>query len=301
MGVMAKPSAARRWWRLVFHAGLVLAMGQTNACAKPAREPRLPAGTDWRWAIDYGSSTDVTLASQYDVLVLEPDHDRAPASLRRPGGLAIGYISLGEVEKSRPAAAALAAAGALLAANPHWPDARYADLRHARWRAEVLDRLVPTILAKGYNGIFMDTLDNAEAMERANPIGNAGMVDAAASLVRAIHERFPAAIIVMNRGYALLPKVADVIDGVLGEAMATRWNFRTRTYDTLSEGDWNWQAGRLRAARQVNPALALMTLDYWEPGDAVGVRALYGRERAAGFVPYVSVLALDRIVPEPGR
>lgn len=301
MGLNADMPLYRRLLRLVTRAGLALLIGQAGAFAKTPRELRLPAGNDWRWAVDYGARTDPSHARQYDLLVLEPDHARPLAPLRRPGALAIGYISLGEVEKRRPFAAALANAGALLAANPHWPDARYADLRHPRWRAEVLDRLVPTIMARGYNGIFIDTLDNAEAMERADPIGRAGMIDAAASLVRAIHERFPAAIIVINRGYALLPQVADAIDGVLGEAMATRWNFATRGYDRLSDTDWQWQAERLRAAKAKNPALALLTLDYWDPADAAGVRALYTRERAAGFVPYVSVLALDRILPEPPR
>ncbi|GAA3717978.1 hypothetical protein GCM10022268_28010 [Sphingomonas cynarae] len=301
MGLNADMPLFRRLLRLLTRAGLALLIGQAGAFAKQPREIRLPAGNDWRWAVDYGARTDPAHARQYDLLVLEPDHARLLAPLRRPGALAIGYISLGEVEKRRPFAASLATAGALLAANPHWPDARYADLRHPRWRAEILDRLVPAIMARGYNGIFIDTLDNAEAMERADPIGRAGMIDAAASLVRAIHDRFPAAIIVINRGYALLPKVADAIDGVLGEAMATRWNFATRSYDRLSDDDWQWQAERLRAAKAINPALALLTLDYWDPADAAGARALYKRERAAGFVPYVSVLALDRILPEPPR
>lgn len=294
---MDRSRHGRRWRAML---ALVTAQVALSA-AGPVRAPRLPAGTNWRWAVDYGARTDPAQARRYDLLVLEPGHGRPPATLKRPGAVAIGYLSLGEVEKRRPAAAALAAAGALFAPNPHWPDARYADLRHPRWRAEVLDRLVPAILAQGYDGVFIDTLDNAEAMERDDPVGRAGMVEAAATLIQAIHARYPEAVIVINRGYAVLPKVAGVIDGVLGEAMATRWNFATHRYDRLSDSDWTWQADRLRAARAANPSLALMTLDYWDPADPAAVQALYARERAAGFVPYVSVLALDRIVPEPGR
>ena len=55
---------------------------------------------------------------------------------------------------------------------------------------------------------------------------------------------------------------------------------------------------RLRAARTANPALTLATLDYWDPSDRRGVADLYARERAAGFLPYVATLALDRLLPE---
>jgi len=67
----------------------------------------------------------------------------------------------------------------------------------------------------------------------------------------------------------------------------------------LSDSDWEWQAGRLRTAKARNPALSLMTLDYWDPADTKQVAALYARERAAGFSPYVATLALDRLMPEP--
>lgn len=282
--------------------GMLAATG-LGARAAPAAggRRRLPTGNAWRWAVDYGASTDPDVARTYDLLILEPDHARAVAPLRKPGATLLGYVSLGEVAESRPAFAALVKAGALRQRNPHWPEARYADLRHPRWRAEVLDRIVPAILAKGYDGLFFDTLDNAEAMERADPAGSAGMIAAAASLVAAIRQRFPAIALVVNRGYALLPATAGDVDGVLGEAMASRWNFGTKRYDRLVDSDWEWQATRLRAAKAKNPALALLTLDYWDPADRAGTAALYTRERAVGFVPYVSVLALDRIVAEPAR
>jgi endo-alpha-1,4-polygalactosaminidase (GH114 family) len=92
------------------------------------------------------------LARQLDLLVLEPDHPRAIDRLRGPGGLLLGYVSLGEVQKARPYFAALDRAGALRAPNPHWPEARHADLRHPAWRAVLLDSVVPAISARGYDG-----------------------------------------------------------------------------------------------------------------------------------------------------
>ncbi|MEG3170269.1 MULTISPECIES: endo alpha-1,4 polygalactosaminidase [Sphingomonas] len=281
----------------------VLALGATaltlgvRSRSDAAAKPR--ANTALRWGVDYGATTDPVLARACALLVLEPHHARPIAPLRGRGSILLGYVSFGEVERSRPYFAELEKAGALRAANPNWPDARLADLRHPAWRAAVLDRLVPAILALGYDGIFIDTIDNAEAMERQDPAANTGMVAAGVSLIAAVRARFPKIRIMLNRGYALLPEVAPKIDYLLGEAMASRWNFTTKRYELLSDSDWAWQAGRLRAAQARNPALTLTTLDYWDPADTKQVAGLYARERAAGFSPYVATLALDRLRPEP--
>lgn len=266
---------------------------------RPALAQSEPARA--RWGVDYGPATDAAIAQQCRLLVLEPHHPRPIAPLRGPGATLLGYVSFGEVEKSRPYVAALDKAGALRAPNPHWPDARHADLRHPAWTRVLLEEAIPAILAKGYDGIFIDTLDNAEAMERADPTGAKGMVAGAAALLAAVRARFPAMRIMLNRGYAVLPDAADKIDILLAEAMATRWSFAERRYERLSASDWQWQADRLRAAKARNPRLELATLDYWDPADTRTVAALYARERAAGFLPCVSTLALDRLYAEPRR
>ena len=261
---------------------------------------RASAATDrFVWGIDYGAETDPAIARRFDLLVLEPGHARPIAPLRGPGAKLLGYISLGEVERNRPYARSLASAGALRAPNANWPDARYVDLRHRAWKTLVLNQLVPQILAKGYDGIFIDTMDNAEAMERADPKGSAGMVEAGIDLIRSIHKRFPRALIMLNRGYALLPHAAPHIDYLLGEAMASRWNFTARKYEMASSEDWNWQAAQLRSAKRANPSLVVTTLDYWNPADTETVASLYARARSQGFEPYVSTLDLNRLLLEP--
>ena len=278
--------------------GLGLSAARPNGSAA-ARGTTLPVGPALRWGVDYGPAPDPAIAADLDLLVLEPDHGYPLGPLSGPGRSLLAYLSLGEVADQRPYAATLRAQGLLGVRNAHWPDATYIDLRDPRWTALVVDRLIPPLLARGYDGLFFDTLDNAEAMETADPVGAAGMVAAAVRLVRAIRARYPGILLMMNRGYALLPAAAPAIDLLLGEAMASRWNFQRKRYDLLSASDWTWQATRLRAAQAANPALALLTLDYWDMADPASVRALYDRERAAGFAPYVSMLALDRLYREP--
>ncbi|MCU6454548.1 endo alpha-1,4 polygalactosaminidase [Sphingomonas sp. A2-49] len=281
--------------RVLALGALGLALGVRAPLAAETR----PSDADWRWAVDYGPSTDPALARACRLLVLEPHHPRPIAPLRGPGATLLGYVSLGEVERSRPYVATLDQAGALGPANPDWPDARMLDLRHPVARRLVVERIVPDVLALGYDGIFIDTIDSVEAMERRDPVANRGMIAAAATLIAELRSRFPRMRIMLNRGYALLPDAAPNIDILLGEAMASRWNFVAKRYDLLGDADWQWQADRLRAAQARNPALVLTTLDYWDPAATAQVMRLYAKERAAGFRPYVATLALDRLIPEP--
>ena len=276
-----------------------LTLGLKAPIDAAAKKRALPAAGDWNWAVDYGPASDPAIARRYRLLVLEPHHARSIAPLRGPGSRLLGYVSLGEVERNRSYFAALDAAGALGPPNPNWPDARMLDLRHEAARRAVIDRIVPEVLALGYDGIFIDTMDSVEAMEQQNPIANKGMVAAGAALIGQLRARFPNMRMMLNRGYAMLPDVATSIDIVLGEAMASRWNFTTKRYELLRDSDWQWQADRLRAARARNPALTLTTLDYWDPSAPRQIASLYARERAAGFRPYVATLALDRLIPEP--
>ena len=277
--------------------GLTLGLKAPTGAA--AKREALPAEGIWDWAVDYGPASDPVVARRYRLLVLEPHHPRPIAPLRGPGSSLLGYVSLGEVERSRSYYRQLDAAGALGPSNPNWPDARMLDLRHAAARRVVVDRIVPDVLALGYDGIFIDTMDSVETMERQDPTANKGMIAAGAALIGELRARFPAMRMMLNRGYAMLPDVAAKIDIVLGEAMASRWNFAAKRYELLSDSDWQWQADRLRAAKARNPALVLATLDYWDPTAGAQIARLYARERAAGFRPYVATLALDRLIPEP--
>jgi hypothetical protein len=57
----------------------------------------------------------------------------------------------------------------------------------------------------------------------------------------------------------------------------------------------------LTAAKARQPRLKVYTLDYWPPTDAAGVARIYAEQRKNGFIPYVSVKDLDRVLKEPGR
>lgn len=238
---------------------------------------------------------------EHELVVLDSHaHPPLPARpTRAPGQRILGYLSLGEIDAARRYAAEAQKRGLLLAANPNWPGARYVDIRNPRWKAMVLDRLVPEILAAGFDGLFLDTLDSPPWLEAVDAKANRGMRAAAIDLVRAIRKRWPGVPIMMNRGYALLPELTDAVDMILAESLRADHDFETKTYRRVPPELVAEQMQILTAARVRRPGLKLYALDYWDPADPAGIASLYAEERAAGLEPYVATVALDQVIPEP--
>ncbi|WPZ33483.1 endo alpha-1,4 polygalactosaminidase [Thalassobaculum sp. OXR-137] len=215
------------------------------------------------------------------------------------GKSVFGYISLGEMNRERAEFARLQDWGILGEENPNWTGSHFIDVRDTRWVAMVIEEMVPAILQRGFQGLFLDTLDNPVELERRDPVANAGMTRAAARLVKALKLHWPEVPIILNRGYGLLDQVGSDIDHVLGESVYADYDFASKTYQKVPEPLYLEQVDILKRAMAKNPDLSVLTLDYWDPADRETVAEIYRVQRANGFSPYVATIELDRIVPAP--
>lgn len=270
--------------------GWVAASALGNARPPAAAEP---------WVLCYSSDINDADLSRYGLVVLDADHYPSLSPLASRGTPRLAYLSLTQMGKGRAEFPEVVRAGVMLEEHPIWTDAHYLDFRRAEWASLVLDRLVPQALERGFTGFFLDTLDDADYLESQDPARNRGMRDAAVRLVRAIRERYPQAVLMVNRGYALMPQLATSIDILMGESVVGTFDSRTRAYRRQSAADIDWQVTKLREAKALNPRLSVFTLDYWDPADLEGLRAIYREQRARGFAPYVSTPQLDRVIAEP--
>ena len=251
-----------------------------------------------RFIVYYGTA-DVPALYDHDIAVLDSDVDAAIIRKFGAASLLLGYLSLGEAHLGRRYADELQRQGLLLARNPNWPDARFIDVRDPRWARVVVNDLVPAILARGFRGLFIDTLDSSAFLEQRDAVVFAGMTEAAANLVLAIRRAFPRLPIMVNRGYAMLPRIAADIDMVLGESVHSTYDAASRSYVRVSEADVRWQLDRLNDARRIAPSLKLFSLDYWSPSDPAGIARVYAEARANGLVPYVATIDLAQVVSRP--
>jgi polysaccharide biosynthesis protein PelA len=257
------------------------------------------ASAAFPWAVDYSGSVSPEELYSFHLVVLDSDNHPQLDLLRGHGRDLLGYLSLGEIESHRAYFEAAKAEGLLPRENPAWPGSFSVDFRDPRWRRRVIQDLVPAILASGFNGVFLDTLDDAAALERADPQKYRGMVAAAANLVRSLRQAFPQIRIMVNRGYDLLPQIAPLIDILLGESVYTTYDAQYKGYVRVPAPQYEQQVRLMREALRWNPRLRICSLDYWNPSDIREIRHIYHVERANGFAPYVATRELDQIVPAP--
>ncbi len=252
-----------------------------------------------KFAVYYAASAPIEVLSPYGLLVLDSDaHPQLEPLLARQKML-LGYLSLGEVSTSRSYFHEVADNHLLIAENPNWQGSYTVDIRNPLWQKRVVEQLVPDILAQGFHGIFIDTLDTPIELEREYPKRYAGMGEAALRLIETLRLHYPQMKMMLNRAYPLLPRVAGTIDMVLGESIYASYDFAHKTYKPVEASLYQEQVRMLKAAQKLNPQLMVYTLDYCNKNDPKALTMIYQEQRKNGFIPYVATIGLDEIVAEP--
>lgn len=185
------------------------------------------------FAVYYGDKPNPILA-QFDLAILEPD--AFDLKLLPPSKTKyIGYLSLGEISNFRNYWPELRNHPMIIEENENWPGSFRIDIRNQEWRDRVLNQIIPDILAKGYVGIMLDTIDTAIYFEDVFPERFPGSRKALVSLIKEMRARFPKMEIITNNGFEVLSEIGSVIDGVLVEDLYTNYNFETKKYGKNSE------------------------------------------------------------------
>ncbi len=252
-----------------------------------------------KFVVYYSDKAPARSFNNYQLLVLDSRYHPPLSELSEGGSKTLlGYISLGEVEKTTAHFDTVKKNGLLFEENKNWKGSYGIDIRSPIWHKLVVENLVPGILRDGFDGIFIDTLDGPLELERANPSKYRGMAEATSQLIQAIRMHYPSIKIMVNRAYSALPLIAPYIEMELGESVFHTYNFDKKTYHPVSENDYITQVRWLQDAKTKNPKLKIYTLDYADKNDAPKIAEIYKTQRANGFIPYVTTISLTDIVEE---
>jgi endo-alpha-1,4-polygalactosaminidase (GH114 family) len=252
----------RRWWILI------------------GSSPMLD-GVDWRQA-----------ARDTQMIVLGGDPQIPPGDFPHET-VRLGYLSVGEADPRRPYGNEVRAAPFLVEPDPAWPDNFRVDVRDRRWQQILLGEEIPRLLAQGFDGLMLDTIDTAPYLEGKDPARFAGSRQALRDFVREIRTRFPGAPLLAN-GIAGLADVAPFVDGFVVEGVFATYDFGRRLYRETTTVEREWKLGRIAEAQAIAHR-PVFTIDYADVGDIVLAHWAESEAVGHGFKPYVGVRDLNTL------
>ncbi len=255
-------------------------------CSSPQKQAPEPVAHNERWVAYYDKNLPVEAFLNYDLVVFESSR-HVDFSMLQPRTTVLGYLSIGEVHGHSELLPALKDDKAIIRHNPMW-DSYVVDVRKDSWRDSLLNDQIPAILAKGFDGLMLDTIDSALATESTSDVRYFGIHTASAQLIHEIRQKFPNIKIMLNRGFPLLHEISSDIDYVLAESVQSHYDAIRNVHKITPASAHNPLFETMRLARARNPHLKIYTLDYWNMNDVKAVKTIYQEQRSRGFIPHVT-------------
>ena len=140
---------------------------------------------------------------------------------------------------------------------------------------------------------FLDVLDAYHAFassddERAAQ--EAGMVRA----IRLLKSELPAARLMVNRGFEILPAIHRDVEAVVAESLYRGWDPAANAYREVPAADRAFLLDALGRAK-IEYGLATIAIDYVAPGERVLARETATKIAAHGVIPWVAEHTLAQI------
>ncbi len=282
-----------RWWMKGMVGGLVLMLMWPAAFSQggqPSAAERLKAAGSW---VSYYSLGQVPELSKFDVVDIDVEDGAANyqaddvASLQAKGRLVVSYLNVGSAEPFRSYWSHVEAYS--LGKYPGWPEF-YMDASKSGYRDVLLKTVVPQILAKGVDGLFLDNVDAGSILGK--PAVTAGLVE----LVRQIRAMHPSVLLIAQSSNLriLTERGSDgrefyrYLNGLAREEVSATYQ---GGYHKVPSAESDAMLRTLAAWR--SKGLTVFTLDYANSPEMA--RYAISRARAYGLIPYVSTKQLDQI------
>jgi len=203
----------------------LVALGGGVATAAPT-DPRLEGVSSWAFAIGSGTLRGDLAARYggYDLVVVDAQEAgrRHLRTLQEDGTAVLGYLSVGTIERYRPWYTRLKPYR--LQAWKDWKGEFFADVSRRGFRHQIARRIAPKLLAKGFDGLFLDNVDMIENHKRQAR----GMRKLVAQLGRLVDAE--GSLLFAQNGYSVLDRFLPHLDGWNREDVSTYYDFDRDRY-----------------------------------------------------------------------
>ena len=191
----------------------------------------------------------------YDYLILEPAYFSGEDvnTFKANNKKVLAYISLGEVDKG----------------SVHYPQlAQYTIGRNKIWDSNILDLQNPQTIAvlfelielyineKGYNGLFLDNIDNF-SIYGPTPHQKPELT----AFLKRIRKTFPDIFIIQNAGVEIIADTHDYVDALAIESVATNFDFTTKQYRLRDEISYLNRVEKLKCTEK-NYRIPVILIEY---------------------------------------
>lgn len=179
----------------------------------------------FHWLVYYGPTLSEKQLSSIQLAIVEPDHIQAN-DFSKSKTQWIAYLSVGEIHHSRPYWPMIQNKSYVIEENENWKGSFRLDLRSSEWQEKILNEIIPDLVQKGYQGVFLDTIDTGLYLESKDSQKFKGSREATVQLVKKIKSKFPSLAIYPNNALELLQDYGNEISGVVVEDLYTRYDFK---------------------------------------------------------------------------
>ena len=254
-------------------------------------------------AFYYGSDVPADVLSLYDNVVVEPSSvkSRNIEQLQDAGVSVFAYLSVGEVDQENWNRFNLPD-DLVLGKNNGW-DSIIVDPDHRVWKDYLLEQHIPALVEKGYQGLFLDTLDSYQIL---NPDDSEKVVyqKALIALIAAINTQFPDLKLMVNRGFELFPEITEHVDHLVAESLFQTFSPGSENYYSVPAEDRIWLLEQLKRIQSYG--IPVTVIDYLPVEEMASAKALAGKIQEAGFSAWVSTPELDfigvsSVIPVPRK
>lgn len=249
------------------------------------------------WLCFYGSELPED-TPRYDLYIFSNKFfpDFSAIKKKRKKTKVVGYISVGEITVENPSFDKIRDEKILIDENKNWPGSYRANIADDKWQNYLLDEVVPEILGRGFDGLFLDTIDTAQYLEIDKKMR--GQIQGAVNLIKKMREKFPDIVIILNGGLFMIDQVGKEIDAVVVEDVYTLYDFETKEY-RLATPEWTRERMIPLLKFQKRFKKPVLSLDYLPENDEKAIKMVKNNAKRDGFVPYISDIHLQKIFFHP--
>jgi uncharacterized protein (TIGR01370 family) len=262
----------------------------------PLKSQRLASVQDYAFALGEGwLKGDLARHAAYDLMVVDGPDTRRDQVLALQGGgrtVVLAYVSVGTIERYRWWYRA-ARPYRLEPYDPPFSDEWFADVSKRGFRDLIRTRVVPRILRKGFDGLFLDNTDMIES-HRGQTRGMRLLIR---GLSRIVRDR--GKLLFTQNGEDTIGPVLQYYDGWNREDVTWTYDGDAKRYRRLPPAEVQDNLATLSRIR--GAGVLVMTADYVAAGDAAATAEAVHNSCSAGAIPFVSDIFLTREPPEPFR